>query len=718
MPNLSHLPRNAEPEAEDTRSDTPASARDTGEGEVKVLDADAGMDRECEEVLAICRAVFETPLGLDDGFAEAGGHSILIARLAQKLQAAGWVVPVRALLSDCNTARKVANRALQQASKAFTAPVKSDENSAERDEAAVEVLSIGYFTTLQVIFAIFLYSPLLVAFLSFVDFIEFGAIFTTASLWAFIIDGFFLYLLALVTPFASLLWVMTIKFFMGGDIHQNNVTPGVYPKWSKMHLRIWCIGRLENMVLLPLRAMYRSAPLMAFVLRQLGATVGHNLQCAHDADLSGPLDLISIESDVAISTGAYIQTTKWSGQHLHVGPVHLESGCKIGMRAAIANNVTVGRSTWITPLTPILANVGSQEIWEGAPARLSGRCTELKRTAIACQYTYPIWLLETLNVLMQIFLSFWLIVVPTAAIFWLARALVPAGEAELSDEYFRVTPLLEIVWHLTLYAFIATWVTIVVTSLLGCLFIRWTAVSPGLYPSRGLRGALLMYRMKRLNGIQRLWTWTITGQYLRALAGMHFPRFGASECDVMFNVVPEVTTADSQVFFSNGCFTNMLDYGAEHFKLRHLDMPRNFFGGNNCVAEYGNFPSNFLLGVSTPGNDIQFRRQMRSRIGEPITVAGNPPVKFASASFEAESETHRLPDFPPLPDPGLPVRLLQHRHAAHHRDDRLPNSVHLFAEIGRTPNRQRGDCSDPRRSQSGPVQRRDQEVPRRQRMGS
>ena len=645
LPNLSHLPRNAEPEAEGTRSDTPASARDTGEGEVKVLDADAGMDRECEEVLAICRAVFETPLGLDDGFAEAGGHSILIARLAQKLQAAGWVVPVQALLSDCNTARKVANRALQQASKAFTAPVKSDENSAERDEAAVEVLSIGYFTTLQVIFAIFLYSPLLVAFLSFVDFIEFGAIFTTASLWAFIIDGFFLYLLALVTPFASLLWVMTIKFFMGGDIHQNNVTPGVYPKWSKMHLRIWCIGRLENMVLLPLRAMYRSAPLMAFVLRQLGATVGHNLQCAHDADLSGPLDLISIESDVAISTGAYIQTTKWSGQHLHVGPVHLESGCKIGMRAAIANNVTVGRSTWITPLTPILANVGSQQIWEGSPARFSGRCTELKRTAIACQYTYPIWLLETLNVLMQIFLSFWLIVVPTAAIFWLARALVPAGEAELSDEYFRVTPLLEIGWHLTLYAFIATWVTIVVTSLLGCLFIRWTAVSPGLYPSRGLRGALLMYRMKRLNGIQRLWTWTITGQYLRALAGMHFPRFGASECDVMFNVVPEVTTADSQVFFSNGCFTNMLDYGAEHFKLRHLDMPRNFFGGNNCVAEYGNFPSNFLLGVSTPGNDIQFRRQMRSRIGEPITVAGNPPVKFASASFEVESETHRLPDF-------------------------------------------------------------------------
>jgi non-ribosomal peptide synthetase-like protein len=645
LPNLSHLLRSTELEAEDTRGDTPASARNTGEGDIKPPDADAGMDPECEEVLAICRAVFETPLSLDDGFVEAGGHSILIARLAQRLQTAGWAVPVRALLSDCNTAREVANRprALQQASTVPAASGKSDENSAERDEAAAEGLSIGYFTTLQILFVILLYSPVLVAFLSIFDFVDVGTFFTTESLWAFIIVGLFLYLLGLVAPFASLLWVMIIKFFMGGDIYKNNVTPGVYPKWSRMHLRVWCIGRLESMVLLSLGAMYRSAPLMAFALRQLGATVGENLQCAHDAYLSGPLDLVSIEDDVAIQTGAYIQTTRWSGQDLHVGRVHLESGCKIGMRAAVADNVRVGRGAWITPFTPILSTVGSREMWEGAPARLSGRCTELKRTATTRQYAYPIWLLETLNILMQIFIFFWLSVVPTAAILWFALSLIPAGESELSDAYFRVAPLPEIVWHLTLYAFVTTWLSVVVSSLLNCLFIRCSAASSGLYPARGLRAALLMYRVNRMNGIQGQWTWTISGQYLRALAGMRFPRLGASECDVMFNLVPELASADSQVFWSNGCFTNMLDYGAEHIKLRHLDMPRNFFSGNNCVAEYGDFPSNFLLGVSTPGNDIQFRRQMRSRLGEPITAAGNPPVKFASASFEAENETHSLP---------------------------------------------------------------------------
>ena len=36
---------------------------------------------------------------------------------------------------------------------------------------------------------------------------------------------------------------------------------------------------------------------------------------------------------------------------------------------------------------------------------------------------------------------------------------------------------------------------------------------------------------------------------------------------------------------------------------------------------------------------------MRSRLGEPITVAGNPPLKFGSADFEAENKVQELPTF-------------------------------------------------------------------------
>ena len=62
------------------------------------------------------------------------------------------------------------------------------ENSAERDEAGAGVLSIGYFTTLQALFAIVLYSPAFVAFLS--VFAEIETFLTTASLSTFIIDGY------------------------------------------------------------------------------------------------------------------------------------------------------------------------------------------------------------------------------------------------------------------------------------------------------------------------------------------------------------------------------------------------------------------------------------------------------------------------------------------------------------------------------------------------
>jgi len=638
LPKLANLPADAGMETQ--RNHT--GAVDTSE---KIPNRDAGVEPVNEEVLEICRAVFKTDLGWDDVFADHGGHSIVIAQLAQRLHAAGWVVSVRALLSDCDTARRVADRPweLRQASTARTSTVKTDRNRIERDEAAACVLSVGYFTTLQVLFLALLYSPSLIVFLVLIALSEIGEFFMTASLGEFIGIGFLMYLFSLVVPFASLLWVMVIKLFMGGHIYRNNVTPGVYPKWSRMHLRTWCIGRLESSVLSTLNTLYRSAPLMAYVLRQLGASVGVNLQCANGVEFSGPLDLLSIEDDVAIQTGAHMRMSRWLGQELHIGPVHLESGCKIGMRAAIANHVTVGRGSWITPFTPILGNVGSEEMWEGAPARFSGRCTALKRTANSCRYTYPPWFMETLNIVMQTFLDFLLIVVPTAVVTWFATNFIPVRETELAGEYFKVTPLHEIVWQMGLYAFTTTLVTVVLISLLGSLFLRCTATSPGLYPSRGLKGALLMYRMKKMNHIQRQWTWTITGQYLRALAGVRFPRLGASECDLMYNIVPELVSADSQVFWSNGCFSNMLDYGAEHIKLCRLDMPRNFFSGNNCVVESGQFPSNFLLGVSTPGNDIRFRRQMRSRLGEPITVAGNPPVKFASANFEAENEAQRLP---------------------------------------------------------------------------
>jgi non-ribosomal peptide synthetase-like protein len=649
LPDLSQLRANAASQAEESSGGSPKRTQMEEPRAGTPPDIDADAKPACDEVLAICREMFDnTGLGCDDVFADNGGHSILIAELALRLQVAGWKVTVRDLLTDCNTARRVAAlpRALREASESPAAAVQADRSRSERDEAAAEVLSISHFTTLQALFLLLLYFPHMMGFLGLVAVLRIGELFLGAHLRGFILLGFLMYSSALLLPFWNVLWVTVIRLFPGGDIHRSIVRPGVYPKWSRVHLRTWCVEQMAQSVLWPLRTMVRSAPLMAWALRRLGATVGDNLQCDHDVEFFGPLDLLSIGDDVAIQTGAYISMSRWVGQELHVGPVHLESGCKIGMRAGVANGVTVGRGSWITPLTPVLSDVGPEEMWQGAPARFVGRCTELKRTASSCRHVFPFRLLEALNILMQVVLEFCLLVLPAATASWWAADFVFGGEAERAGRYFEGTPLPVIVWQLGLYAFITTCVTIVLISVLGCVFLRFTSASPGLYPTRGLRGALLLYRVRKLNQIQRMWTWTLTGQYLRALAGVGFPRVGASECDLMTNLVPELVAAGSQAFWSHGCFTNVLDHGARYLKLCQLDMPENFFASNNCVAESGQLPSNFLLGVSTPGNDIQFRRQMRSRLGVPMTVAGNPPVKFGSADFEAENRAQELPRFP------------------------------------------------------------------------
>ncbi len=625
---------------------------DTASASVSAVDCDHEFEPGALEVLAICREVFDSPLGVDDVFADSGGHSILIAHLTQRLQSEGWQVSVRALLTNCNTARKVAIKYPRKAN-IRKAKIESDNHPlAEepenhklmRDEAASKVLSIPLFTFLQVLLGILLTLPEILLFVAFITFIPIGEIFAEEKLWQFLLVGTVLFLASALLPFFTLLWVMVIKLFMGGRVYRNRVAPGVYPKWSRMHLRVWYIGRLESTVLRRLGRMFRSAPLMAFTLRQLGARVGKNLQCAHAIELSGPLDLLTIGNDVAIQTGAYIQTTKWVGQELHIGPIEIGDNCKIGMRAGIGCHVKIGAGSWVNPFTPILKSINGGGLWEGSPARRTGRFLDLKRPETCHQSSCPRWILETFNIVMQICFDLILVILPSAAIAWYCQGMFPAVSNDDPSGYFLMTPLRTIFWNLILYSIFATWGAIVVTSILSCLFLRWTPASPGLYPSQGIKASLLLYRVRILNRIQSIWTWTITGQYLRAIAGVKFSKVGASECDIMFNLVPELSLADSQVFWANGSFTNMLDYGSKFINLQPLSMPHNFFSGNNCVAEQGFYPANFLVGVSTRSDDIEFRRQMNSRFDNPITVVGNPPLRVASAA-PSDSE-HVEPSFP------------------------------------------------------------------------
>ena len=226
LPNLSLLVRNGDVE-------TPPRAQDTEPREAVATDADTKMESGAEEVLAICRYVFETPIGWDDGFAEAGGHSIVIARLARSLAGRGMAgLGARAAQrlqygtqgSEPNAAKSVAHhggncrrknprRPARHAMRARQRYCRSDGSRSCRFSLRLCSISPGLLTSLEVLSAV-----------------EMGTFFATASIWTFIVAGIGLYLLGLLLPFASLLWVMGIKFFLGGDYLPQQRDAGRLPQ--------------------------------------------------------------------------------------------------------------------------------------------------------------------------------------------------------------------------------------------------------------------------------------------------------------------------------------------------------------------------------------------------------------------------------------------------------------------------------------------------------
>lgn len=595
-----------------------------------------------ETARAICRSVLGPHLGWHDRFLDHGGHSIAIARLAQQLQAAGFAVSVRELLSEVATAAAVAARPRRHtAAEGRRARGTRQTPAAARDGAAAARLSPAVFTLLQMLLVAVLYFPAAVGLIAVVTLGHVDRLVGQAGLAGFLAGGVAVAALAWLLPFAALGWVTVLAAVMGRPWRE--AAAGVYPKWSWMHLRVWWLGRRQQLVLQPLSTSFRWPLVMAFVLRRLGARVGANLQVAADAEFYGPLSLLQLDDEVVIQTGACIATSRWEGESLHLGAVRLEAGSVVGMRAGVTPEATLGSGAWVTPLSAASGEVAEGTLLEGAGGELRSRVVRLARPSRVLPPVRQSRSREAAGVGVQVVLELLLVVVPAAAIAW-AVASVSLGGGGAQGRFATVPPARLLGW-LALYAMVTTWLTVVAASLVGCMFLRLTRRLPGLVPVGSLAASLQFYRQRKMNQIQRVWSWAITGQYLRAVAGLRLGRVGASECDVMFNLVPEMVSTGAEVFWSHGCYTSVLSYDAAHLRLGLVDMPGDVLIGNNAVVEPGQLPSTFLVGVSTPVSDIRFRRQMRSRVGPPLTVAGNPPLVFATAESGEGSVDGTLPSF-------------------------------------------------------------------------
>ena len=606
--------------------------------------ADAIVSDDQMAVLQLCRDVLGSQLQWRDRFVDHGGHSIAIARLVQQLQMAGYRVSVRDLLSEVATAAAVAERPRHTVDDAaeFSGDAESDTATEPADQAAAKPLGARLFTLLQMGLLTLLYLPAVVGLITLVAVGQLDRLVSTLGLGGFLLAGSLVASAAVLLPFAALAWVVLLGWGLGR--RWREVAPGVYPKWSWMHLRVWWRGRCQQLVLRPLSTSFRWPLVMAAVLRCLGAKVGGNLQAATDAEFSGPLCLLDLGSDVAIQTGACVSTSRWVGQSLHLGQVRVGDGCVLGMRAGVAAGASLGQGCVLTPLSSVAERVGQDEQVEGAAGELRSRTRRLKRPE---RVAAPVRLSvsgELVRVGLQLAIELVLVVVPAACVAWATAGLSLRGGAA-EGVSLRTVPPGVLLAGLAAYAVVTTWLSVVVTSVVGCLFLRLTRTQPGIRPLGSLAATVQFARQRKMNQIQRIWSWSITGQYLRALAGLRLRRVGGSECDVMMNLVPEMVSAGAEVFWSHGCYTSVLTHDATHLQLSQADMPGDVLVGNNAVVEASQLPSRFVIGVSTPASDVRFRRQMRTRSSQPLTVAGNPPLVFATTGYVEPADPVDLPSF-------------------------------------------------------------------------
>ncbi|NBP81460.1 hypothetical protein EBU58_12265, partial [bacterium] len=213
---------------------------------------------------------------------------------------------MRDLLSEVATAAAVAERPRHTVDDAaeFSGDAESDTATEPADQAAAKPLGARLFTLLQMGLLTLLYLPAVVGLITLVAVGQLDRLVSTLGLGGFLLAGSLVASAAVLLPFAALAWVVLLGWGLGR--RWREVAPGVYPKWSWMHLRVWWRGRCQQLVLRPLSTSFRWPLVMAAVLRCLGAKVGGNLQAATDAEFSGPLCLLDLGSDVAIQTGACV----------------------------------------------------------------------------------------------------------------------------------------------------------------------------------------------------------------------------------------------------------------------------------------------------------------------------------------------------------------------------------------------------------------------------
>jgi non-ribosomal peptide synthetase-like protein len=406
-------------------------------------------------------------------------------------------------------------------------------------------------------------------------------------------------------------------------------TPDRVPVWSARYVRMWLVHQLVRVVPWSTIA---GTEFQCVALRALGARIGQRVHIHRGVDLTGGgWDLLDIGDDVSISQDATVRPTDLSEGHVVLGPVTIDRGATLEVRAGMGPNTRLGPDCVLSALSSLPAGVatGDGQVWDGVPARpvaaaaaappvtASGRVLTPTAHALAVVVSRALlnFLLILPGGLASIALCVWLDIDYAYLLAMFTHPLANAWQLIAATALLCLSLVISVALEAVAVRALGTLHEAVIS--------RWSLT----YIKVWLKTELVSAAGDWLSGGL---FWPV---WLR-WAGMTVGR--GCEISTIIDVVPELVEIGPDTFFADGIYLGGPRIQQGTVMLARVQLGGNTFLGNHAVVPAGQrLPGDILIGVCTVADD----RTVRAG----TSWFGHPPFELPRREVVASDPglTHR-----------------------------------------------------------------------------
>ncbi len=391
----------------------------------------------------------------------------------------------------------------------------------------------------------------------------------------------------------------------GARILLRRVRPGDYPRGGRIHLRLWLAERLADELG---AANLAGAAWMPTYARALGAEIGQQVDLHSLPPVTGMLSLgsgCSIEPEVDLS-GHWLD-----GDVLHIGPVKVGSGARVGTRSTLGPGAVVGRGSEVAPGSSVVGRVTKGEYWTGSPAEAVG-LTRGPWSASRPAHKRG-WVLAYAAVATSVSLLPVIAVLSGLAVTlpWLLGTTSVGGAARV---LFALLPLAVLVGLVVLAA-----VIVAAVRLLG------TGLVAGAYPIHS-RPAWQAWATMKLLDEARTWLFPLyssaaTPVWLRLLGARVGRRVEASTV----LLIPKLTSINDEAFLADDTLIGSYELGGGWLRVERTKIGKRAFVGNSGMTAPGRkVPKQSLVAVLSAAPRKKTAKAGSSWLGSPPVLLRRP----------------------------------------------------------------------------------------------